>query len=281
MDKPPYQATPTLDQIRDLAAQSAGSPPRPPGIVDPTLAAGQEGVLAPSAAPGGVPGVGSAYKANQEISGGKISPATEEGLAALQRERDLEKARKEAEDTKQKDEEARANAETRMLAELGGFDFDTFRSLVADNPFLNKELKEHIEANLAPISIKDLILGRGRQLVIIIPGKLEVLFQTPKGKEDLLVKLLMRKDADQLSSYFEDKKAMLNLAIGLEEINGQPMPVLEDPEANGLTTEKTLLARFNALLEMSIQMIAFMAVNYGWFDSRVKKTLTPQNLKNG
>lgn len=265
-----FQATPTLDEIRQMAAQSNGTTQptsKPVGIIDPAK---------------NLTGVGSAYQQQTPPESPKrLSPATEEGLAALQREREYERKKKEDEEAKRKAEADKAEAEARVLANLGGFDYDTFRSLVVDNPFLSKDLKESIESSLEPIALKDLILGRGQQIVEIVRGELAVIFQTLKGREDLLIKRIMRSDADQLGVYFEDKKAILTLCIGLEAINGQLMPALEDPAESGATSEATLLRRFNALLELPIQLIAFLAVNYNWFDLRVKRTLTPQNLKNG
>jgi len=267
---------PTIDDIRQMrneqaAAQPPITPPGSPQIIDPTTT------------PGAIPqGVGAGYVSNQRQAGATLSEDTVKGIEAQRRAQQEaeEKAKAEAEKAKAEAEAAQVQEQTEMLAEWGSPEDDALRSLIENNPFLEPGIREGIEANLQPIRLTDLLMGRGQQTVPILPD-LEVEFQTMKGSEDLLTKQILREDFDALQSYFSNKTTALSLAVSLVRIGEKYLPPLEDPASNNRTTEKTILARFEKLMELPLPLVALLAIHMTWFDVRVKRVLTPSNLKNG
>lgn len=282
--KPVVQMGPDINDIRAAAARGGGgpvvqSPPSATQIQDPTRPTPQRSAHRPPAPPQG--GVGSALPVNREVDG--LSKSTVEGLAAIQEanRREAEAAIEAEEKKRIESGEAVVSDEVDKLAQLGSIDVEGLRYLLQDNPLLQPGIRESIEKDLEEISLADLVLrNRGKQRVYILGDELYVDLQTVTGREDLIVKRLLREDAGQLDIYFEDKKALLNMAIGIEAINGNPLPALEDP-AQGKATEKTILRRYEAISELPIQLIGFLAINYAWFDLRVKRRFTSRSVKNG
>lgn len=266
---------PTMAEVRNAASSRntgrAITPPQQTNFVDPTLA--------PGAPP---PGVGSAYAVNQPAGGAKLSEETVKGIEAQRKAQAEAEAKEKAEQEKrQAEQEAAAVAEqTKTFAEWGSPEDSALRALIENNPFLEPGIKEAIEANLAPIKLSDLMMGRGRQVVPILPD-LEVEFQTMKGSEDLLCKQLLREDFDTLQSFFNNKTTALNLAVSLVRVNEVYLPALEDVAAGNRATEKTILARYEKVTDLPLQLMALLAIHLTWFDVRVKRTLTPSKLKNG
>lgn len=128
------------------------------------------------------------------------------------------------------------------------------------------------------IRLEDLLLGRARQIVPIVPG-LRITFQSMKSREDLLIRELMQQSASSLEMYFDLRFDLLGLAVAVHAINDV---VLEPPlEENGRTTKEALLKRFEHLSDLPATLIRSIAVNKLWFDLRVQAASAPSRLKNG
>ena len=278
MTKPP-----TIDEIRQAAAQTSGGQaptiqPPPGGIVTP------DGTPVQPQPPSGV-GAGLAH--NREVSG--LRPETVEGIAGIHEQQKMAARaaaeKQAAEERMQRElEEAKAAEDAARQAQIGGeFQWDALKSALEDNPLLRPGVREHIESQVSSIpnnevKIADILLGRARQIVPVTDD-LNVVYQTIKGHEDLLIKRMLREDYDQLDMYFNTKRDLLSLAISLSSINGREMPGLEGPD--GRATEETLKQRMDAVLDLPLPLLASLAVNYTWFDLRVKRKMAPSVLKNG
>lgn len=146
-------------------------------------------------------------------------------------------------------------------------DDDSFDHL--NNPVRRKE----IEARLEPLDLTDLIIqGELRQIVPIIPGKLEVELRSPSSEEDLAVKRLMydEKGGDR---YLMDKYIIMNLTLALVSINGQELPThLKD----GSFDETSYMRKFARVRKFPIQLVGDLGLQYAWFDRRVRMLLSNQ-----
>jgi hypothetical protein len=222
-----------------------------------------------------IPGVGSAYAANQPKTappppadpewknpprppGAGLSEETVRGLEELGKAKEAEKAA-----PVEEDRGPRFDAE-----EFG----DVTRSLLN-----NKKRREAIEARLVDqITIEDLItLGELRQRVPIVPGRFEPTFRSVSGSEDIWVKHRMGSESGS-DQYIADKYAMMNLTLGLYAINGKELPGhMKDDEVD----PKLFEVKFKRILKFPLQMLADMSVNFVWFIRRVEKTLVIDDIK--
>ena len=156
------------------------------------------------------------------------------------------------------------------------FDTDEFGQKVR-NLLVNKERREAIEKRCSAMSVEDLLINQEiRQTVSIIPGKLEIVFRSITGAEDLFIKrkVFGLKGSAQL---IFDTYSVLNLACSLYSINRRPLPTHLDAE--GDPDDALFEAKKKLLLKLPIQMLADFSVNYSWFDRRVKKLFVIDELK--
>jgi hypothetical protein len=231
-----------------------------------------------------IPGVGSAYAANQPAvasagstktvqegdfvnpprpPGSGLRPETAQQVAAVMQanatktDEDLKKASQEIEEI---DDQYETN-------EFG----ERIRSLLA-----NKERREAIEKRCKPLDITDFIsLGEVRQDVPIIPGKYTPTFRSISGDEGLFIKQLMSKERGS-DQFIMDKFAMLNLTAGLFAFNGTPFPThLKGDEPN----EELFLAKFKRVSKLPFAILTDLSQNYLWFTRRVDKLLVIDNIK--
>ena len=280
---------PTLEDLRRRAAESGGGPARPPrapqvpdpqGLFDPTR--GNQPI------PPSMGGVGSAYARNHEVSGtGKLRPETLEGLQSLHEQqaqaKQLAEEKALAEEAAQmRRAEDTASDEIDRQARIGAM--EAIQAALSDNPWLAAGVRDKQEAAILAIpgnalSISRILMDRAQQL-IPIADDLHATMQTIKASEDLLIKRMLRDYVDQLEIYFDTMSDMLRLAVGVDAIGEVPFPPLEDPATNRATVE-TIKKRLEAVLDLPTPLLAALAINYTWFDLRVKRLLVPSSLKNG
>jgi hypothetical protein len=266
---------PSIEQIKEASRRaSAGAEVRRPMTT----------TINPMQPPPGAPlmqGVGSGFAANQEVSTGqRLSDETIKGLKEFQEQSQVQIATNEEREKKQMEmEEARAKDDVAEMAGLGQVDApEGLAAAVGNNPYLDEEVRKQVEATLEPIDMTRLIMGRGTQQVQLNEA-LVVTFQTISVKEDLVIKQIMRKHVDETVAFYEDTKLSLNLAVGIAQINETALPALEND--SGQVTAETVMARYAVVASMPVQLLAWVAINYIWFDLRVREMLLPSKLKNG
>ena len=223
------------------------------------------------------PGVGSMMAVNQPQL---RAPTASDRKPILRQETvaDLEKLaefQKTAEDIQQKElkaaEEAAAKqAEADVLsgpapyqADLGSVTDDDWN--VLNNPSRRKE----IEARLAPLAIEDIIMyGEIQQEVPVVPDKTKYKFRSTTGEEDLAVKRMMFGESGG-DRYMLDKFSLYNLTLGIVSINNMALPThLNDKKR---FDEGLFLKKYETLMRFPVQLLGDMAVQYMWFDQRVRK----------
>lgn len=267
--------SPSIEQIKEASRRAAAGKQAARPITT---------TINPHQAPPNTPmmqGVGSGFAANQEVSTGhRLSDETVEGLKELHGQvASQAQLAEQKEQQKMDDEEARAKKDVKEVSGLGQIEgVPGITEAIANNPFLDEEVRKAVEATLEPIDMTRLIMGRGTQLVHL-NGDIAVTFQTISVKEDLVIKQLMRKHVDETVAFYEDTKLSLNLAVGIVSINETALPALEND--SGQVTEATILARYKVVADMPVQLLSWIAINYIWFDLRVREMLLPSKLKNG
>lgn len=166
-----------------------------------------------------------------------------------------------------------------MLAELDDFEWDRLEREMEHSDFNNPILKKKIEARCKPMKVGDLVSNaEACQNVPIKPGELEVEFQTVKGRTDLKIKQMLFQEEGS-DRYIFDKYSIMNLTAGIRSINRYPLPDYRDE--NGNFDEKKFEEKLECVLNYPIQMIGILSVNFIWFDQRVRRLFTTDELGNG
>lgn len=226
------------------------------------------------------PGVGSGFvvnqpameKLNQQAApGGYQNPPRPQGAGLSQQTADQLAA------------VAEANAPDAPKAEEKGvtfdddvFDFDEFGQKV-QNLLANKERREAIEARCEPLDLMELLVNREiRQVVPIVPGRYYPTFRTIRGDEDLEVKRLIAKETSS-TTFVLSKMTLLNLTCGLYAINGKILP---DHMKEDEFDHDAFMVKYKSIYKYPLQVLADLAVNFTWFDNRVRKLISVDTIKD-
>jgi hypothetical protein len=130
------------------------------------------------------------------------------------------------------------------------------------------------------MGIDDLVLkGEVQQLVAIVPGKFEVKFRSITPEENLFIKELITKEAAFSDSHTMEKFNYFQLCCAIVHINGEALPGFRSSDDK--LDEKLFFERYKRITRMSGYVLQDLAINYFWFDIRVRKLLNPENLGNG
>lgn len=229
--------------------------------------------------PGFRPGVGSMYRGNQpaikqSVPDGYKPKLSEETRQSMQTLAEFHAAaeRQQTPDTQSLDKQKAVEEVEKQVNE----DSDMFRELqeVLDDPaqwnmLNNPTRRKEIEGRTSPMDITDVILhGEVRQIVPIIPDKLEITYRSVSAEEDLAVKQLMFGESGG-DRYLMDKYTIMQLTLALVSINGEELPAhLNDKKK---FDEAKFLAKFDKVVLFPIQLVADLGIQYLWFDERVRR----------
>jgi hypothetical protein len=170
-----------------------------------------------------------------------------------------------------------------LLNDMDEFDLTRFRDATLRDMLNNNEQREIIEARLKPLDIVDLIIqNRVSQVVPIIPNKFEPELQSYSGEEDLAIKRLIMEETKSLEPsdrYILDKYSAMGLTVALRSINKKQLPDYVDQ--NGDFDDKLFWVKFNIVVKFPFHMLASLAVNWFWFDMRVRRLFVAEQLGNG
>lgn len=268
-------------------AQKHGGGDRFAGVQQQSRAQGMAALLTPEqraqldASGKMIPGVGSAFVANQPAVAGQ--PQAQQGYqnpirgenAGLKTETVEQLAAVAEANAPEKKEEKEKESE-QELDDI--FDFDEFGNRVK-NILANKQRREAIEARCAPISLMDLLVNQEvRQEVPIVPKKYVPTFRTMGGDEDLEVKRILASSSVTAPTYVLGRMTLMNLTCGLYAINGKVFPSIFDKDGN--FSVEAFDTKYKAVLKYPVPVLADLAVNYTWFDARVRNVLTVENIKD-
>lgn len=240
-----------------------------------------------------IPGVGSAYIANQP-KGVQIGPPPQEGPAMEKTGSEGQAAnpiRPEgglSEDTiKGLEAISQANAEEEKGAEKkekesedsewDDFDFEEFgrasRDLLTD-----KSRRKAIEDKITDkLDFEGLIINQELRQGVPIRKGFEPKFRTPGGHEDLFIKRLIGK-VEGSERYILDYFALMGLVCGLFALNGKPLP--SHLNTDGEPDEKLFEEKMQWILRYPIVIITDLSINFSWFTVRVQKLLDIDQVKD-
>lgn len=143
------------------------------------------------------------------------------------------------------------------------------------------KLKAAIEGRLEEIDIGQYLMsGEIRQVVPIIPDKLEVEFKSVSDLEESYVDMVISKEPTNISNrQFLRKMNELALAIHINSVNGTKWPKTLD--GDGTINEEAIEARMRHIKKLSSPVFNMMTQNLSWFIDRINNALTASALGNG
>lgn len=283
MARPTFFGAPTESEKQANQEAEMGGPPQPPPI----------------------PGVGSAYPINQEVTRGttdgpvslreakRRGGLSQESIQALKMVQD-DSGKTQTPPQEQEEVELRkpitsVAQETKDELEDATDDFlpedaiDMGELAEARKSIVNPERKKLIESRLGELDIGDMIMKRELvQEVPIIPDKFTVTLRTVSQRENIWI-LKYLYDFPGSQAYLQELLNTCRLVCGLTEVNGQHLPDHRvEVGTHKETVDKEAFERklFN-ITSYPVQLVADMSVQQLWFQDRVNKLLTMDNLKNG
>jgi hypothetical protein len=234
-----------------------------------------------------IPGVGAAYVANQPNARRVLDPRNQ--APQFQNPPRPEGAGITEQTAAQLDAVAKANAPDapvqdteKLKKEIDDiedelFDFDEMGNRIK-NQLANKERRDLIESRCEPMDLMSLLVDREvRQVVPIIPGKYYPTFRSCGGDEDLEIKRMIAKEQSS-TTYVLAKMTIMQLTCGLFALNNKPLPSHLDKDGN--FDEVAFKEKLKNLLKYPVQVLADLAVNYTWFDRRVRALISFEAIKD-
>lgn len=161
------------------------------------------------------------------------------------------------------------------------FDYEA----VANNQksLISPERKKKIESGLEPLDIGDMVTHREiQQVVPIISNKLVYQFRTFNQHENLFCLRYVYESSGSVA-YVEELLNTCKLVCSLVAINGSPLP--DHRKAVGTDKEEVdrelFVKKMFHVANLPVQLIADLSVNAIWFNERINKLFSVENLKNG
>lgn len=194
----------------------------------------------------------------------------------------LQQAQKQEQNNKPTlDEEAVKKAAEEAKAKEDLFDmFDFSGANESERILNNKKRRKEIEDRCTPMDFEDLIMrDEVRQIVPIIPTKFEPIYRTLSPEESLFIKQYLAKDANVSDAYSAEKFSLCQLTCALVSLNGVDFPDHRKPD--GSPDEELFKIKLKKLMKKSGYIVADLAINYYWFDLRVRRLIAPEKLGNG
>lgn len=288
-----------------VSTQVGGADPIPPGKLKPIIPPQYDGPPAHDGPPNGPPpvgGVGSAYPVNQALARGDIKnpitmdeaqrrglhkperkPMSEESLDALKAVKDENDDSPPAVDDGISEDDMRKAEED--IAEAGKREvpFDLNEIMMLRNPLASEDRREKIEERLEPLDISDLIMRKEiQQTVEVVPDKLSVTFRTINQKENLWILRYLHNFSGS-DMYVEGLLDTFKMVCSITAVNGGLLPEHRDHlgTRDEEIDEKLFEEKMHHLASYPVQLFADFGVQLNWFNRRVNKLFTLENLGNG
>ncbi len=205
---------------------------------------------------------------DEEEEESKASPA---GAAAGLNSRNEERSRLSPEEQK------------KVLESLDQFDRNALEEAITRDLINNDEQRQIIEERLEPLDLSSYIMqGFITQRIPVVPGVFEFTLQSYDAQSDLEVKRMITEEVKGSvgqGQYYLDRYSMMTIALGLHSFGHSHMPSHLDNR--GYFDKEKFLEKLQLVLRLPFHVIAAIGVHYHWFDIRVRKLVTVQNLKNG
>jgi hypothetical protein len=157
--------------------------------------------------------------------------------------------------------------------------FEELREIMmaSETRFANNDRKKAIAQRCKELDFDELLeMNEIRQVVPIVPDKLEVEYRTLSGSEDYTAKnlagdLTIRAHRDRLQMYY--------LSLAIVRVNSKEFPPFR---VKGEFNQKAFEQRVEAIMKLPEVLLVDLHVNLRWFRERVEDILLDQKpLKNG
>lgn len=248
-----------------------------------------------------IPGVGGAFPAAQAASQGRAPDPDQEAnheaavhgleaLAAANQGRPVSAAEPPEEIvSKNADVEPPAPSDeaedsTSNLDALDNLPKDSFAALMAQlkSRQQDDQRRRDIASRCTPMALEDVLLSQdATQRVPVVPGKFEPTFRVLNGHEDAFVKNYSwaRTTSSSSDIYYQTLLSMTSTCLALVALNGKPL--IEVRDEKGRMDEKKVEEKMDFVLRYPMPVLADLAVNYVWFEDRVRELLNFEAVKNG
>lgn len=144
-----------------------------------------------------------------------------------------------------------------------------------------EKLRAVIESRVTPIDIGQYLMsGEVKQVVSIIPDKLEVVFKSVTDLEESYVDTVISKEPGNISNrQFLRKMNELALCIHIFSVNDNKWPTVID--GDGTVNEEAIETRLRHIRKLSSPVFNMLTQNLSWFIDRINESLTASALGNG
>ena len=214
-------------------------------------------------------------------TGRGISEETSEGLKAVKEFNEGAALEQEKQEVPEIPEEKALEDAEKDIADSAPIDFAAL--IGARNTLLSEKRRKDIESRLKELDIADMITNREiKQHIPIIPNKFEIDLRTFSQTENLFcLRRLGEFPGSQV--YQEELLNTFKLVCAVMAINGSLLP--EHRKDVGQRTESVdperFKDKFQSLIAFPVQVIGDLSVQNIWFQRRVEKLFSWENLKNG
>ena len=159
------------------------------------------------------------------------------------------------------------------------------------SPYEDSGRKKKIEGRLSDMSFDSLVQhGELRQLVPIRPGVLEVEFRSYSAGEEMFLRgeiydtgkkkgVNARSLNNASMSHVESMISLYNVALSVTSINSKKLP--EHLLENGEVDRDKFYEKVRFIEAMPAVIVGDIVTNWRWFQERLQKLVTVENLKNG
>ena len=207
----------------------------------------------------------------------KLGTEIKDGILSDRTKQELEGMGKILKDEKAKKDEAPSEKE--LDDEILGM-FDGSSRTEAERILNNRKRKKAIESRCPAMKFEDLLMkDEVQQRVPILPGEFEPTFRSMLPEENLFIKRYLAKETSLPESYILEKYALCQLTCSVVAINGNHLPDHRDEK--GELNEPKFEAKLKVMMRKSGYIIADLAINFYWFDLRVRRLINPEALGNG
>lgn len=178
--------------------------------------------------------------------------------------------------------------EAQRLTETSDIDFDLMMQRLRNDVLNNEEERKAVESRVKEMNLTDgLVTGEFKQLVPIMPGKLEVVFRSisPLENEEIRQKLLEQQLEDEKlanSTVLGERYGFMQTVAAVHSINGQEMPKhLGTDKGVRVFKWDTFTKKVQLFMGYPSPLIHSLSTHAYWFDLRVRKLFSSTALKNG
>lgn len=175
--------------------------------------------------------------------------------------------------------------DVKALRPKDNLDFNRIKEMQNQELLNNEDQRQIVEGRLQPMDLAKLVMSdRIQQVVPISPGVLEPTFQSMTWDEETTLKRMILEEAKQLEltdQYLLDRYSLMGLTVGLYALNGTVLPTHLNNEIEKKFDTDAFWKKFDTIKRMPFHLTASLAINFFWFEIRVRKLFVMERVKNG